>query len=78
MAKILRGKVISTNMQDTAIVEVVRRVPHKMYKKLLKRSKKYKVDVKGKTVSLSETVRIIEVKPISKDKHFTLYDGGKK
>lgn len=70
--KILEGKVFSTGMKNTIIVEVVRQVRHPLYKKLLKRSKKYKVETKGITVNTGDIVKIVETKPISKDKHFIL------
>ncbi len=72
MAKIFVGTVISAKMKDTAVVEVSRHIPHPLYKKLLKRSKKYKVDTKGQQVAEGDTVRIIETLPISKDKHFKI------
>jgi small subunit ribosomal protein S17 len=74
MAKILVGKVISVKMQNTAVVEVTRRVPHKLYKKLLKRSEHFKVDTKETPVELGMTVKIVETKPISKDKHFKIHE----
>lgn len=70
MAKTLNGKVISTGMQHTAVVEVSFKVPHKLYKKLLKRSKKYKVDVRDTAVTVGDLVQITETKPMSKDKYF--------
>lgn len=70
MAKVLTGKVISTEMQDTAVVEVTRFVPHPLYKKLLKRSKKYKVAVNGHELEVGKRVKIAETKPLSKDKYF--------
>lgn len=70
MAKILTGKVISTKMQDTAVVEVVRLLPHPLYKKLLKRSKNYKVDTKEQAVVVGQTVEIVETKPTAKGKFF--------
>lgn len=70
MAKVLTGKVISTKMQDTAVVEVTRFVPHPLYKKLLKRSKKYKVAVNGHELEVGKRVKIAETKPLSKDKYF--------
>lgn len=66
------GLVISHKMQNTAIVEVVRRTPHPMYKKLIKREKRYKVDTKGVTVSEGDSVRIEETLPLSKDKNFRI------
>ncbi len=79
MSKILVGKVISVKMQGTVLVEVERRTPHKLYGKLLKKSKKYKVDAAGQTVSEGDVVKIVETKPLSKSKHFKLVDkkGGK-
>ena len=72
MAKVFIGKVISTKMQGTAVVEVSRRVPHPLYKKLLKRSQKFKVDTKGAEIAMGDQVRIVETKPVSKDKHFAI------
>lgn len=74
MAKVLVGYITSIKMQDTAIVEVTRRVPHKLYKKLLKRSENFKVDTKGHEVSLGMRVRFVETRPISKDKHFKILE----
>lgn len=74
-AKVLVGKVTSVKMQDTILVEVTRRVPHPLYKKLLKVSKQFKVDVKGQDVpEVGKTVKIVETKPISKTKHFKLLE----
>jgi len=74
MAKVLTGKVVSTKMQGTAVVEVSNRVPHKLYKKLLKRSKKYKVAIDGQEVAVGMRVRIVETKPMSKDKYFKVQE----
>ena len=70
MAKVLKGIVTSTSMKNTIVVEITRRVPHPLYKKLLKKSNSFKVDTDGKTVSVGDTVAIVETKPMSKDKHF--------
>jgi small subunit ribosomal protein S17 len=72
MAKVLTGKVVSLKMQDTAVVEVSRRVPHPLYKKLLKKSKHFNVDTAGKTVEVGNEVKISETKPISKTKYFVI------
>lgn len=74
MAKILTGKVVSTKMQNTIVVEVFRRKAHPLYKKLMLRSKKFQVDPAGKTVALGDTVKIIETKPMSKHKYFKLME----
>ena len=72
MAKVLTGKIISVKMQNTAVVEVSRRVPHPLYKKLLKVGKHFNVDTKGVTVEVGNEVRIIETKPLSKTKYFKI------
>ena len=68
----MTGTVVSTKMQNTIVVEVTRKVPHPLYKKLLKHSKKFKADTNGITAKVGDTVSIIEIKPMSKDKHFAL------
>ncbi len=72
--KTFSGKIVSTKMQNTAVVEVTRRTPHPLYKKLLKRSKKFKADTTGQKVTVGDTVIIAETKPISKDKHFKILE----
>lgn len=78
MAKILQGKVISNKMSGTAIVEVSRRVPHRLYKKIIKTSKKYKVATSGQKLEVGQVVEIIETRPVSKDKHFAIFIGDMK
>lgn len=72
MAKILNGKVTSIAMTGTIIVEVTRHTPHPLYKKLMKRSKKYHVDPRGQEVAVGDLVSIVETKPVAKNKHFAL------
>ncbi len=74
MSKILTGKVTSIKMQDTILVEVTRRTPHKLYGKLIRLSKKYKVALNGQTVEVGNQVKIEETKPVSKDKHFKVIE----
>jgi len=72
MAKVLKGKVVSVKMQGTIVVEVTNRVPHPMYKKLLKRSKKFKVASNGIEVTLGQDVNIVEARKMAKGKYFEL------
>lgn len=74
MAKVLLGKVISTKMDKTVVVEVTRFVPHPLYKKLLKRSKHFNVDVNGQEVVVGKRVKIVETKPIAKNKYFKILE----
>ena len=70
--KTLEGKIVSISMNNTVVVEVVRRTPHPLYRKLIKRSKKYKVDSNGMEVEVGKRVKIVETRPISKNKFFKL------
>jgi len=66
-----QGKVISTKMEKTAVVEVIRRVRHSLYKKVYTRKKKYHVhDEVG--VQVGEIVKFVETKPISKTKKWKI------
>jgi small subunit ribosomal protein S17 len=72
MAKILTGVVVSGNMKNAVVVEVTRRVPHPKYRKLLKRSKKFKAELNGNTVAVGDIVAISETRPLTKDIHFVI------
>jgi small subunit ribosomal protein S17 len=68
------GEVVSTKMQKTIVVEVLRRVPHPLYKRIVtKRKKFYAHDEKGEA-KMGDTVRIIECRPLSRLKHWRLGD----
>jgi small subunit ribosomal protein S17 len=77
MHKVFEGKVISVKMNKTAVVEIVRRAPHKLYKKLLRKSKNFKADTAGFDVKVGDRVKICEIKPISKDKNFKIMEVAK-
>ena len=71
MIKAFSGKVVSLKMNKTAVVEVVRRKPHPLYRKLIRKSKRIKAGIaEGLTLTLGQTVKIVETKPTSKDKFF--------
>ena len=70
--KIFEGTIISIGTGNTAVVEVYSKIPHPLYKKLIKRSKKYKVDFTDFKPELGQKVRIAETRPISKDKYFKI------
>ena len=66
------GIVTSTKMQKTIVVEVRRSVPHPMYKRIVtKRSKFMAHDEQGKAHE-GDMVRIVESRPLSKNKRWTL------
>ena len=78
MTKTLSGTVVSNKMKDTIVVSVKRYEKHPRYFKFIKRRKKFKVHNPGNTVKIGDRVKIIETRPISKDKHFMLVDKLKK
>jgi small subunit ribosomal protein S17 len=66
------GVVTSNKMSKTLVVEHVARVPHPKFNKIVKRSKKYYVhDEKGEA-QIGDKVRIVETRPLSKLKRWTL------
>lgn len=66
------GKVVSTKMAKTVIVEVIHTYAHKLYKKTVRRSRRFAAHNEMEGVSVGDTVRIMETRPISKTKHFTV------
>lgn len=74
MARTFSGIITSIAMNNTAVVEVFRKVPHPLYRKLLTRSKKYKVETSGQDLAKGDTVKISETKPMSKGKYFKITD----
>lgn len=70
--KIYTGKVVAMTENKTAIVEIVRKVAHPMYKKLIVKSKRYHVDTAGFTPKVDEYVTITETRHVSKHKYFKI------
>ena len=68
----LQGTVVKAAMQKTVTVKVTRFVKHPKYQKYQTLTKKYKVHDEDGTAKVGDKVTIVETKPISKDKHFTL------
>ena len=66
------GVVVSDVQDKTIVVEVTRRVPHKLYKKVIKRKKRYAVHDEANTAKVGDDVRIIETRPLSKRKRWRL------
>src|SRR6202158_4339259 len=68
------GEVVSIKMQKTIVVEVSRRVPHPLYKRIVGKRKKFYVHDETKDAKLGDIVRIIECRPLSKLKRWRLLD----
>src|SRR3982750_18314 len=68
------GEVVSTKMTKTIVVEVSRRVPHPLYKRIIgKRKKFYAHDEEG-SANTGDVVRIVECRPLSKLKRWRLVE----
>ncbi len=72
--RVLTGRVTSDKMDKTITVLVSRRVMHPLYKKFIRRSKKYAAHDATNLCVEGDTVRIIECPPISKRKTWTLLE----
>ena len=70
--KTIKGTVVSTKMDKTAVVRVTRFVKHSKYLKYLKISKKFKAHDEENSAVVGSEVLIKEVRPISKDKRHTI------
>lgn len=66
--RVMQGVVVSDRMEKTVVVEVERRVTHPLYKKIVRRSKKYVVHDESNALKVGDQVRIRECRPISKRK----------
>lgn len=72
------GLVVSNKMKNTITVNVERSLQHPLYKKVMKRTKKYHADDPENTAAIGDLVRIRETKPISKTKRWKLVEIVKK
>lgn len=72
MAKQLQGKVVSTKMNKTVVVEVERVFRHKLYKKTIRKHKKYKAHNEIEGVQVGDLVSIKETRPLSKEVRFNV------
>lgn len=74
MVKVLTGKVVSTKMQKTLLVEVKRERRHPIYKKVVRRAKRFKVHNEDNAITLGNMVKIIETRPLSKEKRWRVLE----
>lgn len=68
------GKVVSDKMDKTAVVAIEDSVRHPLYKKIIKRTVKFKVHDENNECSVGDRVRIMETRPLSKDKRWRLVE----
>jgi small subunit ribosomal protein S17 len=66
--RVMQGVVVSDKADKTVVVKVERRVMHPLYKKFIRRSKRYLAHDESNTTKVGDAVRIRECRPISKRK----------
>ena len=64
------GKVTSNKMDKTIVVSIVDNVKHPLYGKIVKRTIKFKAHDENNECSIGDTVKIMETRPLSKDKRW--------
>jgi small subunit ribosomal protein S17 len=68
------GMVVSDKMQKTVVVSIERRVQHPVYGKMVRRTKKLKAHDEQNAAKTGDTVRIMETRPLSKDKRWRVVE----
>ncbi len=74
--RVMQGVVVSDKMDKTVTVKVERRVMHSLYKKFIRRSKKYSAHDENNACKVGDVVSIRECKPISKNKRWEVLAEG--
>ena len=70
LRKTMVGKVVSDKMDKTVVVSIQDNVKHPLYKKIIKRSVKFKAHDEKNECGIGDRVMIMETRPISKDKNW--------
>ncbi len=68
------GRVISDKMEKTVVVAVETCKRHPMYGKTVKHTRKFKVHDESKTCKVGDVVRIVETRPLSREKHWRVME----
>ncbi|RBP44888.1 small subunit ribosomal protein S17 [Garciella nitratireducens DSM 15102] len=72
--KVREGKVVSDKMDKTIVVEVETFVRHPLYGKSVKKATKFKAHDENNQCKIGDRVRIMETRPLSKDKRWRLVE----
>ena len=72
--KVRIGEVVSYKMDKTIVVAIVDRVKHPLYKKVVKRTIKFKAHDEKNECGIGDKVKIMETRPLSKDKRWRLVE----
>ena len=74
LRKVRTGKVVSDKMDKTIVVAVVDNVKHPLYNKIVKRTYKLKAHDENNECGIGDRVRVMETRPLSKDKRWRLVE----
>ena len=74
LRKTMIGTVVSNKMDKTVVVSVERKVRHSVYGKIVKRTYKLKAHDENNECGIGDTVRVMETRPLSKDKRWRLVE----
>lgn len=72
--KVRVGKVVSDKMDKTIVVAVEDSIKHPIYNKTVRRTVKFKAHDENNEAKIGDTVRIMETRPLSKDKRWRLVE----
>ena len=68
------GLVVSDKMDKTVVVEISDKSKHPLYKKTITKSKRYKAHDEANECGVGDTIRVMETRPLSKDKRWRLVE----
>ena len=74
LRKTRTGKVVSNKMDKTIVVAIEDHVKHPLYKKIVKRTYKLKAHDEANVCNIGDTVKVMETRPLSKDKRWRLVE----
>ena len=74
LRKTRTGKVVSNKMDKTIVVAIVDHVKHPLYGKIVKRTNKLKAHDENNECNMGDTVKVMETRPLSKDKRWRLVE----
>ena len=74
LRKTRTGKVVSDKMDKTIVVSVTDNVKHPLYNKIVKRTYKLKAHDENNECNIGDTVKVMETRPLSKDKRWRLVE----
>lgn len=72
--KIRVGSVVSDKMDKTVVIKVDRLVRHPVFKRIVRKTKKYKVHDEKNECRVGDSIKIIETKPLSKEKRWCMLE----